>query len=210
MQRVTRNARWMSGEATTQLYEPTPRVAYQGEPGAFSEQAIATRWAGAADAVSMPTFGAVADAVVSGAVSYGLLPVENSIVGPVHEAVLALESRALAVIGEVSLPIRQCLLALPGSTLDTLALAESHPVALAQCGSFLRAHPRIRPHAVEDTAAAARAVAESGDRTRAAIAIAAAATYYGLAVIADGVHDRADNTTHFVVVARAATPVPRW
>ncbi|HEX6631221.1 MAG TPA: prephenate dehydratase domain-containing protein [Gemmatimonadaceae bacterium] len=187
-----------------------PRVGYQGEPGAFSEQAIVTHWAGAAEAVSLPTFGAVADAVAGGTVSHGLLPVENTIVGVVHEAVLALGSRPLAVVGEVRLPIRQCLLALPGSTLDGLTRAESHPVALAQCGRFLRAHPHIEVRAVYDTAAAARAVAASGDRTRAAIAGAAAATHYGLVVIAEDVHDTDNNTTRFVIVTRDDTSAPRW
>lgn len=187
-----------------------PRVGYQGEAGAFSEQAILAHWDGAAEAVSLPTFGAVADAVASGEVSHGLLPVENTIVGVVHEAVLALGSRPLTVVGEVRLPIRQCLLALPGSTLDGLARVESHPVALAQCGRFLRAHPHIQVRAVYDTAAAARAVAASGDRTRAAIAGAAAAAHYGLVVIAEDVHDTPDNTTRFVVVTREATPEIRW
>lgn len=187
-----------------------PRVAYQGEPGAFSEHAVALHWAGSAAAVPLPTFGDVADAVASGAVAFGLLPVENSIVGTVHEAVIALGSRPLTIVGELRLPIRQCLLALPGSTLEGLASVESHPVALAQCGAFLRAHPHLRARAVHDTAAAARLVAEAGDRRRAAIADRAAAERYGLVVLAGDVHDTDDNTTRFVVVARADASEARW
>ncbi|HEU4629421.1 MAG TPA: prephenate dehydratase domain-containing protein [Gemmatimonadaceae bacterium] len=207
MERLTERAPEAAPYATPGA---APRVAYQGEPGAFSEQGVALHWAGAAEAVPLPTFGAVADAVAEGTATYGLLPVENSIVGPVHEAVIALGSRPLAIVGELRLPIRQCLLAPSGSTLDALTSVESHPVALAQCGRFLRAHPQLRPRAVLDTAAAARAVADAGDRTRAAIASAAAAARYGLVVLAEDVHDPVDNTTRFVVVARADAPEGRW
>ena len=190
------------------------RVAYQGEPGAFGEEAVATRWGARAESVPVATFDDVVAAVRAGRVAYGLLPVENSIAGPVTVALAALDAAgglatsrhagAVRAVDEVRLPIRQCLLALPGATLDDLDTVESHPVALAQCARFLQHRPWLRARAVHDTAGAARLVAESGDRRRGAIASRQAAMRHGLAVLLAGVQDRADNVTRFLVVTAAA------
>jgi len=184
--------------------EGAPRVGYQGEPGAFGEAAIARWWDGRAEAVPMPTFEHVADAVAAGVLPFGVLPVENSIAGRVAAAEAALADEGhLEVVGEVRLAVDQCLLALPGASLDALESVSSHPVALAQCGRFLRAHPWLRVEVVEDTAGAARMVAAAGDPRRAAIAGRAAAGRHGLAVLVADVHDRADNETRFVIIAPA-------
>jgi prephenate dehydratase len=185
-------------------------VAYQGEPGAFGEEAVAARWGGAAEAVPVPTFQAVVDAVATGRAALGVLPLENSIAGPVAAAHAALAGGRVVVVDEVRLVVRQCLLAPPGSTLHGLRTVESHPVALAQCGEFLRRHPQLRARAVEDTAGAARAVAAAGDRRRGAIAGRLAAARYGLELLAADVHDRPDNETRFAIVAPAAAGANRW
>lgn len=193
-----------------------PRVAFQGERGAFGEEAIALRWGAAAEPVPRPTFEAVVGAVARGDATFGVLPLENSIAGPVRAATDALAAAAvgtpsrLAVVDEIHLAVRQCVLGFPGAALAALATVESHPVALAQCGAFLRRHPALRVIAVEDTAGAARAVAAAGDVRRAAIAARSAAARYGLAVLAADVQDRADNVTRFVVVARSEPEVARW
>lgn len=181
-----------------------PRIAFQGEPGAFGESAVA-RWSrGAATAVPAESFAGVVAAVSGGAVELGVLPLENSIAGIVEEADRALRASAgVVVVGEVEVAVRQCLLALPGVELAELLTAESHPVALAQCGAFLRAHPRLRAVPVADTAGAARAVAAAGDRTRGAIAGRDAAALYGLSVLCSDVHDPVENVTRFAVIAPA-------
>jgi prephenate dehydratase len=145
----------------------------------------------------------VTAAVATGAAAYGVLAVENTIAGSVAASSDALAATpGLAVVGEVVLAIHHCVLAPPGATLATLRTVESHPVALAQCGRFLAAHPHLEPRAAYDTAGAAAAVAAAGDPRRAALAGRAAAHRFGLAVLATDVEDRPDNQTRFLVVAR--------
>lgn len=178
-----------------------PRVTYQGEPGAFSEEA-ALSWFGEAECEPRSTFRQVAEAVVNREADAGVLPVENTLAGGVAPAYDVLGSLPLTVVGEVVRPIRMCLLGLRGARIPELRRVESHPVALAQCGSFLTQHPAIEAVVVHDTAGAARLVAERGDPTVAAIASAWAAERYGLEVLAEGVQDRDDNRTRFFVVTR--------
>lgn len=194
-----------------------PRVTYQGEPGAFSEEA-ALSWFGEAVCEPRTTFRQVAEAVVRGEAEAGVLPVENTLAGGVAPAYDVLGSLPLVVVGEVVRPIRMCLLGLRGARTEALRRVESHPVALAQCGRFLQEHPAIEAVVVHDTAGAARLVAERGDPQVAAIASAWAAERYGLEVLAEGVQDRDDNRTRFFVVRRdgnggsveAHTPGAEW
>lgn len=178
-----------------------PRVTYQGEPGAFSEEA-ALAWDPSALCDPRSTFREVAEAVVRGEAEAGVLPVENTLAGGVAPAYDVLGSLPLTVVGEVVRPIRMCLLGLRGASIVGLNRVESHPVALAQCGRFLAAHPHIEAVVVHDTAGAARLVAERGDPRVAAVASAWAAERYGLAVLAAGIQDREDNRTRFFVVRR--------
>lgn len=190
-----------------------PRVTYQGEPGAFSEEAALT-WFGQAECEPRATFRQVAEAVVRGEADAGVLPVENTLAGGVATAYDVLGSLPLSVVGEVVRPIRMCLLGLRGAPIEGLRRVESHPVALAQCGRFLSAHPEVEAVVVHDTAGAARLVAERGDPSLAAIASAWAAERYGLEVLAEGIQDRDDNRTRFFVVRRegdadtAPSPAP--
>lgn len=183
-----------------------PRVAFQGEHGAFGDEA-ARRWR--ADALPLPvaTFDAVASQVAAGAACAGVLPVENRIAGPVEEARrtldVAVRAGGLAVIGEVRVPVALGLLVLPGAPMAGLRVVRSHPVALAQCGAFLRAHPGLLAEPWWDTAGAARDVAAQGDPAVGALASRLAAERWGLAVLASGVQDAVDNWTRFAVVARA-------
>jgi len=193
--------------------EGAPRIAFQGEYGAFSEEA-ARAWFGG-DAATLPCreFREVVDRVVRGEVRYGLLPVRNSLVGSVAPARAALAGAAVRAVGGVTLPIRQALLGLPGAALAGIRRAVSHPVALAQCGRFFRAHPWIAPTTGYDTAGAARGVAAGGDLSVAAVAGHGAASRWGLEVLVAEIHDRSDNRTHFVVIeavprSHAGSPVP--
>lgn len=187
------------------------RVAYQGERGAYSEMAIATRWR-AARPVPRRECVDVVRAVTSGAAELGLLAVENTLAGSVLPSWDALVSCGdVTATAEIVLGIHHCLLAPPGATLSTIRRVDSHPVALAQCRRLFERHPHLRPRAAYDTAGAARAVARAGDPRRGAIASRAAAEHYGLEVLAADVEDRPDNQTRFLAVAggaAASAPVP--
>lgn len=184
------------------------RVAFQGELGAFSEEAVRRFFGADVQPVASREFADVARAVVEGVVDAGVLPVENTLAGSVVAAYDVLASAPLEIVGEVVIPIHHCVLGLPGATLDGVTRVISHPVALAQCTGFLRAHPAIEAVAVYDTAGAARDVAASGSRTIAAIAGRGAGERYGLRVLAENVEDRPDNQTRFLVVVRRGAPLP--
>lgn len=181
------------------------RVAFQGELGAFSEEAVRALYGEAATPVPLREFRNVGEAVAEGRVEAAVLPVENSIAGSVGASYDVLLSLPLRVVGEVVRPIRHCLLGVPGATPEGVRRAESHPVALAQCTEFLRARPGIEAVAVYDTAGAARQVADAGDTGVAAIASRLAGERYGLEVLAADIQDRDDNQTRFyAVVAEGA------
>ena len=179
-----------------------PRVAFQGERGAYSEDAIAAHWRGRAEPVPARDSAAVVRAVKLGAVDYGLLPIENTIAGSVGTTYDALEeAEGLSIVGEVVTPIHHCLLAPRGASIERLEVVESHPIALAQCRAFFEAHPALEARAAYDTAGAAREVAARGDPRFGAIAGRAAAERFGLAVLAPDIEDRPDNQTRFLVLA---------
>jgi prephenate dehydratase len=176
-------------------------VAYQGEPGAFGEEAIIGYFGtGAVHPTPMPTFSAVCAAVERGSVEAGVLPLENSVAGTVGDALDALADGSLRVVGELLLPIRHHLLALPGVALDGIERVASHWQALSQCERFLSERGwEIVPAA--DTAGAARELATGGDRATAAVASARAADRYGLEVLAADIQDSSHNVTRFAVLA---------
>lgn len=182
-------------------------VAYQGEPGAFGEEAVIGYFGEAVTPAPMPTFSAVCGAVEDGSADAAVLPLENSLAGTVGDALDALADGSLLVIGELLLPIRHQLLVLPGVEIDDVQRVSSHWQALAQCERFLAAHGwQLVPAA--DTAGAARELVESGDRQGAAIASARAAERYGLVVAAADIADGAQNMTRFAVLAASADSAP--
>ena len=179
------------------------RVAFQGELGAFSEQALRQLWPSDALPVPQRTFDDVVRAVGSEQVDRGVLPVHNAIVGPIEPSLAAIAAEPeLSIVDETTVIIKPMLLALPGVSLIDIARVASHPAALGQCRAFLEKHPTIAVREAWDTAGAARDLVESGDRTLGVIAGPAAAERYGLAVLVEYVADRTDNLTRFVAVAR--------
>ena len=199
-------------EATVRARSDAPlRVSYQGVEGSYSHIAAQRRYAGRPGGALLSghdTFRGAAEAVASGAADLALLPIENTTAGSINETYDLLAPGALHITGEVVSAIEHCLLVLPGVTLDELRTVISHPQALAQCHDLFARQPQLAPRADLDTAGAARRVAESNDRSLAAIASAAAARRYGLAILERGIQSAAGNATRFVEVALRPAPVP--
>lgn len=174
------------------------RAGYQGEPGAYSEEALLTLFP-AAEPVGHRTFTLAVDALLGGQVDLDVIPVENTLGGIVQEANdLLWERRGLRLVREHVHPVRHCLIGIPGTPVRR---AISHPQALAQTRRYLEAGGIVGvPH--YDTAGAARELAEHPEPGVAAIASAAAARRYGLQVLAEGIQDDDTNQTRFVVVER--------
>jgi prephenate dehydratase len=179
------------------------RVAYTGEPGAFAEDAV-LRFFAAADAAPLASFRAVFEAVRDGEAAAGVVPVESSLLGTIRENLDLLYAFDLPVVGEVSVPVRLALLALPGERLDTIRRVYSIAAALAQADEFLRSRPWTI-QTTYNTAGAAKEVADRGERGAAAVASARVAAIYGLEVLADGIQAGSDNRTRFAVIARAGS-----
>lgn len=198
-------------EAHVRAREDVPlRISYQGVEGSYSHLAAQKRYAGRAGGALLTgfeTFRAAAQTVLDGTADLALLPIENTTAGSINETYDLLAGGALHITGEVVAAIEHCLLALPGATIEQLRVVRSHPQALAQCHDFFARHPHLAPRAELDTAGSARHVAESGDRTHAAIASAAAATRYGLVVLASGIQSASGNATRFVEIALRPAPV---
>ena len=184
------------------------RVAFQGEAGAFSEEAIVQLWGAEAEPVPMRTFADVMDAAETGAVDYGLLPIESTLMGGVDSAydLLAMHD-GLLIAAETVVPIRLCVLGIPGATLAEITQLHSHPLMLAQCAHFLERYKHITPVPSWDTAGAARAVMQAGDPTRAAAGSRRAADRFGLELLVDRIEDRPDTQMRFLAVARTPAPL---
>lgn len=200
------------GAATSLLVmtdTPHPSVAFFGPFGTFTEQALRTQAdLVVGELVAHASVPAVLDAVSSGQVDFGFVPIENSIEGMVNFTLDALAfDHDLLIVREVVLDIHMCLAARPGVSADQITELHSIPVATAQCHRYLRTH---LPDAViiqaASTAAAAQTVSESGSDVLGAIAPRVAAERYGLEVLADQIEDHDGNQTRFVVVARAGVP----
>lgn len=176
-------------------------IAYQGEPGAFSE-AAARRMDADAQLVACRTFEEVFDTTEAGPADYGVVPIENSIGGSIHRNYDLLVAHALPIVAEIELPVVHHLLALPGASIARLRRVYSHPQALAQCERFLRTLTGVDIIATYDTAGSAKMVADAGLGDAAAIASARAGEVFGLAPLASSIQDFDDNITRFLVVGR--------
>lgn len=184
-------------------------IAYQGEPGAFSHQAI-RRWFPDFTATPYPTFEAAFEAVHSGACELGMIPVENSVAGRVSDVHHLLPHSGLKIIGERFLPIEMNLMAVPETSLEHIRVAASHAMALLQCRNSLR-ELNITAEVFHDTAGAARALSQTREPDRAAIAPEVAAELYGLKILKRNLEDARHNTTRFLVLTtedRVVAPQP--
>src|SRR5216110_745492 len=183
------------------------RIAFQGEPGAYSEEALFLL---EPQAASQPyrEFRDVAEAVVERRADLGLLPIENSLVGSIATNFDLIAESGLAIVGEVVSAVHHCLLGVPCVERAALRRVLSHPVALAQCERFLRELSGVEIVAFYDTAGAAAEVARRRDASLGAVAGVLAARRYGLDVLAERIEDEPHNQTRFLLVARDATPPP--
>jgi prephenate dehydratase len=178
-------------------------VAFQGESGAFSEVAAAQLVPGPITLLPCVTFDDAVRAVVDGVADFAAIPIHNVIAGPVHAALDAMAPFAsIERVGEHVLGIRLALLGLSGAEPADIREVLSHEMALKQCMRFLAAHPYMTPVVAPDTAGSARMVAIRRDPTVAAIAAPWAAAHYGLVILAEGLEDRPDNATTFVLIRR--------
>ena len=176
------------------------RVAYQGEPGANGDAACRAVLP-ELEPLPCQTFEDAFDAVESGRAELGMIPVENSIAGRVADIHHLLPESGLHIVGEYFMPIHFQLMVVPGAGLEQVRTVRSHAHALGQCRRILREHGWSAVVA-DDTAGAAREVAELGDPTVAALAPLLAAELYGLDVLARDVEDEHHNTTRFLLLSR--------
>ena len=179
------------------------RIAYQGEPGAYSE-AAALAFEPGAEPVPCRSFEDVFQAVTTGEAARGIVPMENTIGGSIHRNYDLLVEHELPIVAEVQLKVDHCLLALPGVRLEDIRVVHSHPQALAQCERFLRGLPDVELAAVYDTAGGAKLIRERGLTHDAAIASIRAAQVFDLNVLQRGIQDYDTNITRFCVIARQA------
>lgn len=178
-----------------------PRVAFQGERGAFSEEAGLKLLGPEIELVPQRTFAELYESVEKGEADYVLAPVANSIAGPVHASLELLQRSPLRTLDEVEIQIEQHLIGCPDATLTNIETVQSHPVALAQCKRFFVEHPRLKPIDADDTAGSVAEIVRRGDATRAAIAGRRAAEIYGARIIRESIQDRPENFTRFVLLA---------
>ncbi|HEU4794130.1 MAG TPA: prephenate dehydratase domain-containing protein [Pyrinomonadaceae bacterium] len=179
-----------------------PRVAFQGERGAFSEEAALRLLGQHIELVPRKTFAALYDSIDNGAADYVLAPVANSIAGVVHASVNLLQQSSLVQVDRVEIRIEQHLIGYPEATFDSIQIVESHPVALAQCQRFFAEHPRLKAVTAEDTAGSVAKVMQHADTTRAAIAGSFAAEHYGAAILRQSIQDQPENFTQFVLLIK--------
>ena len=194
--------------STPEPLRTSPRVAFQGEPGAFSEDGVLSAFA-APEAVALPTWRAVFEAIHDGSVEAGVVPIERSAGGSVREIYdLLFKFDEVRIAAEVTVPVHLALLALPGQTLEKIERVYSIAQALDQADEFLRSRP-WQVMTSYNTAGAAKAIADKVEMGAAAVASARVAPLYGLEVLADDIQTGAANRTRFAVLARDPLP-DRW
>lgn len=177
------------------------RVAFQGETGAYSEAAALEHFGTEIQPVPYESFAALFASVEQGACDAGLIPIENSLAGSIHQNYDLLLQHSLSIVGEHYLRVQHCLIAHPGVKIEEITRVISHPQGLAQCGRFLATLPQARAEPVYDTAGSVKMVRDQKDRTIAAIASRRAAQVYGMAVLVEGIEDDPANFTRFLAIA---------
>ena len=188
-------------ETTPHLFPESATVACQGVEGAYSQIAC-DRLFRLPEVTYFPTFDAVFTAIERGECRYGIIPVENSTAGSVNAVYDLMMRHDFRIVRSVRVKIDHNLLARPGATLGGIREVYSHEQAIAQCSEFLQAHPEIKVNRCENTAVAAKRVAESGRLDVAALSSRSCAELYGLCCLAECVQDRGNNSTRFICISK--------
>jgi prephenate dehydratase len=184
--------------------ESTPQVAFQGEPGAYSELAALEHFGAGVNTLPCRTFEevfAAASDAGQNPVPYGIIPIENSLAGSIHSNYDLMLKHELHIVGEHQSRVSHCLLALPGAKLHDVRRVHSHPQALAQCAASL-ARLGLEPVAEADTAGSARLLREWKDPQAAALASRRAAEVYDLHILAENMEDDPANYTRFLILSQ--------
>jgi chorismate mutase/prephenate dehydratase len=180
-------------------------VAYQGEPGAYSEEAAIRFFGNSSKGLPCESLDAVFEAVERGNAPFAIVPVENSLEGSINRAYDLLLDSPLMVCGETELRISHCLIAMEGAGLDTIKYIYSHPQALGQSRNYLKQlHAEIVP--ASDTAGSVRMIKEEKRLDCAAVASARAAELYGMKILAKEIEDNPHNFTRFFVLSKEDSP----
>ena len=182
-------------------------VAFQGEPGAYSEAAALDYFNGNVTPIPHPSFESVFSAVNEIKTDLGLIPIENSLAGSIHRNYDLMLRSNLHIIGEFHLRINHHLMALPGLSLANLKTVHSHPQALAQCEANLR-KLGLEPIAQADTAGSARLLRDRQDHTMGVLASKRAAEVYGLNILINNMEDSPTNFTRFLILSRTPLENP--
>lgn len=185
------------------------RIAFQGELGSFSDEAIQQLWGGDVSRLPYRDFADVTASVAAGVADRGVLPIENTMAGSIAGAHDALSAMAgLHVVAETVVSVHHCLLGAPGTKFENITTVLCHPVAMVQCTKFFAENPQLEVHPSYDTAGAAMDVSKVADPAFAAVASRRAALHYDLTVLKPDIEDRADNQTRFLGIARTPLPLP--
>lgn len=176
------------------------KVAYYGETGSYTEQAMLDYFKSGVTGIAMGTFEDVMKAVKDGYANFGVLPIENSSTGTLSDIFDLLAEYDNIIIGEQLVKIEHNLWGLPGTNISDIQVVHSHRQGLLQCSDFLKQHPDIKQLESGSTAGCARLVLEKKDRTHAAIASKRAGEVYGLSLLKEAIHNEDHNTTRFIII----------
>lgn len=177
-------------------------AAFIGENGDYSHKASLSYFGDDVTSIPMKSYRDIFNACVSGSVEYGVIPVENSLSGSIHENFDLLQEYDLKIIGEVTIRIKHALIGHESADINTITQILASPPAFFQCKNFMDQYPKVDPLPVKATASAVRQVKESGDATVAAIGSAMAADIFGMKVLEDSIEDNPRNFTRFAIIAK--------
>ncbi len=177
-------------------------VGYQGVAGAFSQGAVEKFFGQGTKNIGYPEFEDVYKALENEDIDYGVLPIENSLTGSINDNYDLIRKYGFNIVGEVSIPVSQCLMALPNVKMEEIKQVYSHPQGLAQSSEFFNEHKYMEPMPYKDTAMAAQYVFERQEKYKAAVASPLAAKLYGLEILQANIQNDKSNMTRFMVISK--------
>ncbi len=193
--------RYLEDRAQVRAPLSAPKVLYQGEQGAYTEEATVRFFGENVQRDRVSTWDEIFWALKEGRADYGVLPIENNSTGSINQVYDLLARYGAHIVGEQTIKVEYCLMAPKGATLDSIRDIYSHQQGLLQCDDYVKNHSEWDGHTMLNTAIAAKYVAELGDISKAAIGSKRAAALYGLEVLAENINFNAENYTRFVVVS---------